>query len=121
MSYTPVKFHFHCVDRNGKYEVGMYCRVLMEKDDGEFWLYGVSPGAIADAGPSPEKVVENIKHRIRLVLEDIWNDSIDFEEFKDTVEKFFHQVDQESLDDWEACGGDCSDIYKVQVKERHVS
>lgn len=121
MSYTPVSFHFHCVAKNGRYEVGMYCRALMEKDEDEFWLYGVSPGAIADAGPSPEKAIENIKNRMRLVLEDMWNDSAGFGEFKNTVEEFFHQVDQESLEDWADCGGDSSDVYKVRVEERHGS
>lgn len=78
-------------------------RVLMvEEDDRDWWAYGVRPTAIADHGSTPQEAFHQFRNRYKTLLFDIANDSRDFASFKNEVERFYAQPNEEDERRWEA-------------------
>ena len=73
-------------------------------DEGEegFWMFGVNPGGIAGSGNTPVEAQTDFRQRYKSVLFDIASASRDFEEFKATVGRFFHEVNKPTAKEWDA-------------------
>lgn len=74
--------------------------VAVKEDDGNWWLYGVRPGAIADYGTTPQEAFQKFRNRYRNLLFDIAEETADFNQFKAEVEKFYGQPNPEEETRW---------------------
>ena len=103
---VPLMFTFQdAVSGNGFLAgITLSGRALMvrEEEDGRWWMYGVRPGAIADAGSTLLETFTNFKERYKLFLFDVAEESKNFEEFKKEVERFFYELDDDQENRWMA-------------------
>ena len=76
-------------------------RALMQKEDGRWWMYGVQPAAIADAGDTPQESAIQFRARYRTVLFDFAGEAPTFDAFKSEVESFFNQEEREISELWQ--------------------
>lgn len=77
-------------------------KAVMECDEhGEWWLYGVCPGAIAAGGETPNEAFLNFTSRYKEVLLDIAEECTDLPAFTVAVENFFKAEDKEESARWE--------------------
>lgn len=76
--------------------------LLVQEAENDFWMYGVTPGAIAAGGLTPGEAQAEFRLRYRSVLYDVAAEAKDFGEFRTEVERFFHQADQSEAVEWEA-------------------
>ncbi len=76
-------------------------RALLIEEDGEWWMYGVQPAAIADKGKIPQEATENFHDRYKTVLFDFAEEASGFEEFKSETENFFNQKEEKIAASWE--------------------
>ena len=100
----PLLFTYKdCISGNGFLaNVTVSGRALMlEEDDGQWWMYGVQPVAIADTGDTPEGASTHFRDRYKTVLFDFASDALDFNGFKQEVDRFFHQTEDEIANDWQ--------------------
>lgn len=79
-------------------------RALMvhEQDDGKWWIYGVRPGALAETGNTPQETFSRFRNSYKTVLFDIAEEVSNFEEFKQEVERFYYEPDEEEERRWMA-------------------
>lgn len=69
-------------------------KAVMELDEnGEWWMYGVCPGAVAGGGETPNEAFLNFLNRYKEVLFDIADECKTFLKFKSEVDAFFHAED----------------------------
>lgn len=74
--------------------ITLYGRALMvQEDDGKWWMYGVRPAAMAESGQTLPETFANFRKTYTAVLFDIAEESHTFAQFKENVEDFFYQVD----------------------------
>lgn len=77
-------------------------KAVMEQDEnGEWWMYGVCPGAIAAGGNTPKEAFQNFRNRYKEVLFDIAEECGGFLVFKNETEAFFRSEDPEEDARWE--------------------
>lgn len=78
-------------------------RALMRHEDGEWWMYGVRPAAIAESGETIEEAFSRFRNRYKEVLFDYAQESRTFDQFKAAIEAFFYEADEDSEDErlWE--------------------
>ncbi|MFZ4738017.1 MAG: hypothetical protein ACOYM9_18820 [Bradymonadia bacterium] len=76
-------------------------RVTAELAEGEVWLYGVYPGAIAETGADLPSAFANLREAIRKVLIDFATQRPDFADFRTEVERFFHETSPDSVAEWD--------------------
>ena len=77
-------------------------KAVMEQDEnGEWWMYGVCPGAIASGGSTPKEAFQNFRNRYKEVLFDIAEECGGFLAFKKETEAFFRSEDPEENVRWE--------------------
>ena len=76
--------------------------LMVEEDEADFWMYGVTPGAIAAGGRTPGEAQAEFRLRYRSVLYDIASEAKDFGVFRAEVERFFREVDETEAAAWEA-------------------
>lgn len=81
------------VDLNGR-------ALLLETDDG-FWLEGVNPGGFAAGGSTPAAALSAFCEELRIVLFDIASETGTFDEFREEVERFFHETNEAACQEWE--------------------
>ncbi len=74
---------------------------LMQLEDDKWWMYGVSPGAIAESGATPEEAFLHFRNRYKEVLFDIAGECSDFATFEAEVRGFFDAVDEEEKRHWD--------------------
>ena len=74
--------------------------ILAEEGDGEVWIYGVEPGALAADGTDPRAALEAFRHRFTNVLRDFAADAHSFAEFETAVSDFFHAINVPNEQDW---------------------
>jgi hypothetical protein len=74
-------------------KVTMSGRTLMRQDDGKWWMYGVRPAAIAESGGTVDEAFLRFRQAHKEVLFDIAQDSKNFAEFRNEVERFFNEGD----------------------------
>ena len=77
-------------------------RSLMLKEDEQWWMYGVRPGAVAENGATPKETFLSYMETLRMVLRDLAADSKTYSDFRKEVERFFHQEDAVEEERWEA-------------------
>jgi predicted RNase H-like HicB family nuclease len=69
-------------------------RTLMrQEEDGKWWMYGVRPAAIAEAGGTIDEAFLRFRQAHTQVLLDIVQESPNFDEFRTEVERFFNEND----------------------------
>jgi hypothetical protein len=77
-------------------------RALMEQDaDGQWWVYGVRPGAIAETGGTPQDAFLRFRNRFKEILFDIAGENKTFDDFKKEIERFFYEPDEIEERRWE--------------------
>ena len=74
--------------------------LLVDEGDG-FWMYGVSPGAIAAGGNTPGEAQSEFRQIYTSVLFDIAAEADDFGTFKAQVEQFFFATDDAAAAEWD--------------------
>lgn len=72
-----------------------------EETDGAWWVYGVTPGAVAGTGSSLGIAVAALRERMKSAFVDCAEEADDFATFKTSVEAFFNATDREAEVDWE--------------------
>lgn len=78
-------------------------RVLaVPEEEGEWWFYGVQPGAVAEGGSTPPEAYARLVSSLRNVLLDMGSQADGFEAFKTEVERFVAQVDETESKRWHA-------------------
>jgi hypothetical protein len=75
-------------------------RALMTQEDGEWWLYGVCPGGLAQSGSNPEEAFANFRKAYKNILFDFAEDARSFDAFKNEVDLFYSQSDKEEETMW---------------------
>lgn len=103
MAHYPLMFTFRDAVSGNGYLAGVTLsgRALMVKEeDGKWWAYGVRPGALAAFGETPQEAYHNFRTRYTAVLFDLANESQDFDSFKQEVERFYSQPDNEEESRW---------------------
>ncbi len=72
-----------------------------QEEDGEWWIYGVKPGALAESGSDIPEAMRSFRQAFRTVLVDFAEEEADFDGFRARVETFFRETDSETDSDWE--------------------
>jgi hypothetical protein len=81
--------------------VGFQGRALVEEEAEETWIFGVNPGGVAADGPTRGEAFQAFKEACRSVVLDLAEVSGSFEEFKAGVERFFHETNEPTREEWE--------------------
>jgi hypothetical protein len=76
-------------------------RALMFNEDDEWWMHGVQPAAISEAGETPQEAAAHFRKRYRTVLFDFSAEASGFEAFRTEVERFFNQPEPEISASWQ--------------------
>lgn len=87
--------------------ITMSGRTLMRLEDGEWWMYGVQPAAIAASGENIDEAFRNFRASYKQILMDIAQESRTFKDFETQVIKFFEENDADNEDErsWEEALG----------------
>jgi hypothetical protein len=103
LSSHPLMFTFRDAISGDGFLAGITLsgRALLTEEDGQWWMYGVRPGALAETGETPTETLLRFRNRYREILFDIAADCRDFERFKQEVERFFYEPDTEEERRWE--------------------
>jgi hypothetical protein len=75
-------------------------KALMMKEENEWSIYGVRPAGIAESGETPVETFAHFRDRYKSVLFDIAEESKSFEDFRQEVERFFYELDEEEERRW---------------------
>jgi hypothetical protein len=105
MTNYPVMFTFKdVVSGNGFLSgVTMSGRALMCKEsDGNWWVYGVHPGGMAQFGPSAMEAFSKFRASYTTVLFDIAEEASNFDAFKTEVELFYNECGEGEEARWDA-------------------
>ena len=81
--------------------ITMSGRALIVQEDGEWWMYGVRPGAISETAETPQELLLRFRKKYTEILFDIAGECRTFDSFKQEVERFFYQPDPEEERSWE--------------------
>ena len=102
--HYPLMFTFRdCISGDGFLAgVTISGRALMLSEEGEWWIYGVRPSAIAETGETPQETFLRFRERTRRLLFDFALQSSDFAEFDSMVSNFFYENDEEEEARWKA-------------------
>lgn len=76
-------------------------RILAVLEDGEWWFYGVQPGALAEGAANPPEAFVRFRASIHNVLEDAATESVGYEAFESEVRRFFDQIDEGEAQRWD--------------------
>jgi len=74
--------------------------LLLDEEEGDWWLYGVQPGGMAECGETTAEAVYRFRDSLKVLLSDLAADASTFETFKAEVELYFNQVNDEQLGLW---------------------
>lgn len=100
----PLVFSFRDLIKGKGFVAGvaMDGRVLLvEEDDGDVWMFGVHPGAIAGGNHTRDAAFAEFKRQYLGVLFDIAAEATTFQEFEREVTELFNTVNKPSLIEWE--------------------
>lgn len=76
--------------------------ILVQEQEGEWWMYGVQPGGIAEWGETPDAAHAAFRRAFHAVLIDIMNGAEAADDFKRGVDDFVNVVNVGNLKIWEA-------------------
>lgn len=103
MKMFPIVFRFRDLIAGN----GFLARVLVDgralltkEDDGDQWVYGVQPGAVAGGASDAATALNEFKTRYESVLFDIAGESATFDDFEREVRSFFDGVDETDEKEW---------------------
>ena len=101
--HHPLMFTFRDVISGEGFLAGITLsgRSIMIQEDGQWWMYGVRPGALAEVGGTPQETFLRFRNRYKEILFDIASECKSFEEFKAEVERFFYEPDADEERRWE--------------------
>jgi hypothetical protein len=74
--------------------------IMSREEDGKWWVYGVRPAAIAESGETPQEAFMRFRNSYKNVLFDFAEGSDKYENFRESVEAFYHQPDQQEENRW---------------------
>jgi len=74
--------------------------LMVKEDDGNWWMYGVRPGAMADFGVTPQEAFHNFGDRYKTLLFDMAEEATSFDNFKSEVEGFYAQPNRDEEARW---------------------
>lgn len=77
-------------------------RALLVEQDGEWWAYGVVPGAFAASGATPLGAYQALRQAMQQVLFDSASLATSFEAFKADVTDIYAQQDPSDAERWQA-------------------
>ena len=107
MYSLPVLFSFRDLIEGKDFTAGVVVNgraLLVEEGDGDVWLYGVHPGAMAGGGKGRDAAVQEFRNGFRSVLIDLAGEADSFEAFRQEVVQFFEATDAETEAEWDtAC------------------
>jgi hypothetical protein len=75
-------------------------KAVMEHEDGQWWMYGVCPGAIAGSGETPNEAFTDFRNRYREALFDMAEEYASFLPFRGAVQQFFEEKDVHEESRW---------------------
>jgi hypothetical protein len=75
--------------------------LMVEEDDGKWWMYGVRPAAIAESGDTVQEAFLHFRNRYTEVLFDMAQEYRTFDSFKKEVKRFFYEADEEEERRWD--------------------
>lgn len=76
--------------------------IFLDNEDGRWWVYGVRPGAIAETGTTPEEAFLRFRNTYKNLLFDFAAEAAHYEAFREAVESFYYQKDQEEENRWQS-------------------
>lgn len=76
--------------------------LAVEEEPGEWWAYGVNPGAIAGHGATLGEAFADLQRNFRRYLADQAEEAPNFQALRSELQRFFNECDAETLADWEA-------------------
>ena len=79
-------------------------RGLMAQEDGEWWMLGVRPAALAGGGETPAGAYLAFRNAYKAVLIDAAVTAAGFDAFKAEVERFFNERDEAEEKRWTEAG-----------------
>jgi hypothetical protein len=74
----------------------------MECEDGDWWCYGVQPGALAASGSTPAEAYGAFHTALITVLFDIASEARGMDHYRNAVERFFREDDPAEGKRWDA-------------------
>jgi hypothetical protein len=74
--------------------------LLVEENDGDWWLFGVQPGGIAGGNPDRNVALDEFKKSYLSVLLDLAAEATSYKQFESEVKRFFAQVSEPFAADW---------------------
>lgn len=93
---------FDKVEGNGYLaDVAIHGKLLATEEDGQWWMYGVKPGALAASGHSRAEAYMEFRRTLMQVLFDLAGDARDFYAFRESARRFFDETDPETEAEWE--------------------
>lgn len=110
----PLIFKYHAPILGNGYIalVELQGRLLARPEaDGQIWLDGVNPGALALGAPSLKTANLELHSALTAVFVDIAETSPAFDEFKQAASKFFYDCDEDTVAEWKSC------VEKIQSGE----
>jgi hypothetical protein len=81
-------------------DITVHGRALAVEEDGCWWIRGVQPGGLADGGQTFLEAYAAFRDDFRAVLFDIAEEAKSFWAFKEEVDRFFAETDEEA--EWHA-------------------
>lgn len=109
MSTTlPLVFGYRdLIEGDGFVAVVEVCgRAILVENEGDVWMYGVNPGAVAGGGETRREALSDFRTGYQSVLFDLAECAANFGEFQHQVEAFFHQTNRPNEADWHSAVGD---------------
>ncbi len=100
----PLLFWFNepIIGRKFVAKVQLQGRAIAEdEDDDGWWIYGVTPGALADTGATLNEAMAAFRQRLRTVIVDFASEAPDFASFKQHVLAFIQATDDDAQQEWE--------------------
>lgn len=73
-----------------------------QEADGQWWIYGVNPGAIAQSGATLQEAHANLRSTFSTYLADVAAEAQDFAAFRAEVERFFRATNESTAAEWTA-------------------
>lgn len=65
------------------------------------WIYGVTPGGLAEGGHSLDEAHRHFRETLRLVFADIAEESTSFHDFRAKATAFFNETNRETAAAWD--------------------
>lgn len=102
MTVYPVVFTYEELVKGRGFLAGVLARgrALMVHEDGEWWMYGVQPGVLAEGGDTFEESRLLFRQTFREILFDLAEGAKDFESFKVTTEKTLGEINGPMVERW---------------------